>query len=108
MSAKAVYTYDQDTFVYLGARLEPEDYEPVEGETLIAPPQNLTKRKFDNGSQKWNGEKATPSRDDPQQILMQQSQIALQQAQFQATQQRFNSRVALQLATITAQEVQNV
>ena len=108
MTAKAVYTYDQDTYVYLGARLEPEDYEVVEGETLIAPPPNLTNRKFSIVSQKWNGEKAKPTRNDTQQILMQQSQIALQQANFQTNQQRLNSQFALQVAKLTAKEVQNV
>ncbi|MCC4517911.1 hypothetical protein [Limosilactobacillus reuteri] len=84
MNAKAVYSYDQESFAYLGARLEPEDYELVEGETLIAPPPNLTKRKFNVVTQKWTGEKINPSLDARQQILMQQAQIALQQASFQA------------------------
>lgn len=36
------------------------------------------------------------------------AQLALQQAQFQATQQRLNSQLALQVAQLTAKEVKNV
>lgn len=36
------------------------------------------------------------------------SQLALQQAQFQANQQKLNSQLALQLARVTAKEAQNV
>ncbi|QIZ03445.1 hypothetical protein [Limosilactobacillus reuteri] len=43
-----------------------------------------------------------------QKLVMQQSQFALQQAQFQVNQQKLNSRLALQLAQITAKEAQNV
>ena len=39
---------------------------------------------------------------------MQQSQLALQQAQFQVSQQKLNSQLALQLAQLTAKEGQNV
>ncbi|WP_434437982.1 hypothetical protein [Limosilactobacillus fermentum] len=35
-------------------------------------------------------------------LSMQQSQLALQQAQFQSSQQKLNSQLALQLATLTA------
>lgn len=41
-------------------------------------------------------------------LSMQQSQLALQQAQFQVNQQKLNSQLALQLAQVTAKEVQNV
>ena len=43
---------------------------------------------------------------DPEQMML--SQLALQQAQFQASQQKINSQLALQLAQITAKEAQNV
>lgn len=36
------------------------------------------------------------------------AQIALQQAQFQVSQQKLNSQLALQLAQLTAKEAQNV
>lgn len=36
------------------------------------------------------------------------SQLALQQAQFQASQQKLDAQLALQLAQLTAKEVQNV
>ena len=36
------------------------------------------------------------------------SKLALQQAQFQANQQKLNSQLALQLAQLTAKEAQNV
>ena len=39
-----------------------------------------------------------------EQLSMQQSQLALQQAQFQAKQQKLNSQLALQLAQLTAKE----
>ena len=101
---KAIYSYDQKSFDYLGARLEPDDYNLVVGETLITPPSNLTKLKFNVVTQKWTGEKINPSLDARQQILMQQAQIALQQASFQAEQQKLNSQLALQLAQLTAKE----
>ena len=37
-------------------------------------------------------------------LTIQQSQLALQQAQFQVSQQKLNSQLALQLAQITAKE----
>ena len=43
-----------------------------------------------------------------EQLSMQQSQLALQQAQFQVSQQKLNSQLALQLAQLTAKEGQNV
>lgn len=81
MQAKTVYTYDLKSFDYLGARLEPDEYELVSGETLIVPPPNLTKRKFDVAAQKWTGEKVIPASTLEQKLLMQQSQqLTLMQA----------------------------
>ena len=74
MNAKAVYSYDQESFADLGARLEPEDYKLTEGETLVIPPSNLTKRKFNVVTQKWTGEKVIVSPTLEQKTLMQQSQ----------------------------------
>ncbi|KEK16030.1 hypothetical protein HQ33_07700 [Limosilactobacillus reuteri] len=55
---------------------------------------------------KWNGtawiEQAVVSKE------QQLAQLALQQAQFQASQQKLYSQLALQLAQITAKEAQNV
>lgn len=101
MNARAVYSYDQESFAYSGARLEPNDYKLTEGETLIAPPSNLTKRKFNIVAQKWTGEEVASSSTSEQKIL---AQLALQQANFQASQQKLNSQLALQLAKLTAKE----
>ena len=101
MNAKAVYSYDLKSFDYLGARLEPDEYELVSGETLIVPPSNLTKRKFDVAAQKWTGEKVASSSTSEQKTL---AKLALQQANFQASQQKLNSQLALQLAQLTAKE----
>lgn len=49
-----------------------------------------------------------PLPDDKKKAKKQLASIALQQAQFQANQQKLNSQLALQLAQITAKEVQNV
>lgn len=49
-----------------------------------------------------------PLPDDKKKVKKQLASIALQQAQFQANQQKLNSQIALQLAQITAKEVQNV
>lgn len=49
-----------------------------------------------------------PLPDDKKKVKKQLASIALQQAQFQANQQKLNSQLALQLAQITAKEVQNV
>ncbi|MRH71160.1 hypothetical protein GIX77_00670 [Lactobacillus reuteri] len=57
MTAKAVYSNDQESFAYLGAKLEPIDYEVGSGETIVVPLSNLTKRKFNVITQKWTGEK---------------------------------------------------
>ena len=55
---------------------------------------------------KWNGtawiEQAVVSKE------QQLAQLALQQARFQASQQKLNSQLALQLAQLTAKEAQNV
>lgn len=71
---KAIYSYDQKSFDYLGARLEPDDYDLMVGETLITPPSNLTKRKFDVEKQKWTGEKVAFTSTPEQKLLMEQSQ----------------------------------
>ena len=57
---------------------------------------------------KWNGnmwiEQAQSAMSQGQQL----AQLALQQASFQAEQQKLNSQLALQLAQLTAKEAQNV
>lgn len=74
MKAKTIYSYDQKSFAYLGARLEPVDYKLTGGETLVVPPSDLTKRKFDVAKQKWTGEKVAFTSTPEQKLLMEQSQ----------------------------------
>ena len=101
---KAIYSYDQKSFDYLGARLEPDDYNLVVGETLITPPSNLTKRKFDVAKQKWTGEKVIFSPTLEQKALMQQSQqitvlqtMVMQQDQDNAKLQEANAKQVSQI-----------
>lgn len=104
MNAKAVYSYDQESFADLGARLEPEDYKLTEGETLVIPPSNLTKRKFNVVTQKWTGEKVIVSPTLEQKTLMQQSQqitvlqtMVMQQNQTNTKLQATNAQQATQI-----------
>lgn len=104
MNAKAVYSYDQESFADLGARLEPEDYKLTEGETLVIPPSNLTKRKFNVVTQKWTGEKVIVSPTLEQKTLMQQSQqitvlqtMVMQQNQTNTKLQATNAQQAAQI-----------
>lgn len=104
MTAKAVYSYDQESFAYLGAKLEPIDYEVGSGETLVVPPSNLTKRKFNVVTQKWTGEKVIFSPTLEQKTLMQQSQqitvlqtMVLQQNQTNTKLQATNVQQATQI-----------
>lgn len=101
---KAIYSYDQKSFDYLGARLEPDDYNLVVGETLITPPSNLTKRKFNVVTQKWTGEKVIFSPTLEQKTLMQQSQqitvlqtMVMQQNQTNTKLQATNAQQATQI-----------
>lgn len=89
---------------YLKARLEPDEYELAVGETLVTPPSNLTKRKFDVAAQKWTGEKVIPASTPEQMLLMQQSQqitllqtMAMQQNQSNAKLQATNAQQASQI-----------
>lgn len=104
MNAKAVYSYDQESFADLGARLEPEDYKLTEGETLVIPPSNLTKRKFNVVTQKWTGEEVIVSPTLEQKTLMQQSQqitvlqtMVMQQNQTNTKLQATNAQQAAQI-----------
>lgn len=56
----------------------------------------------------WAQPEITHTPSPTEQLSMQQSQLALQQAQFQVSQQKLNSQLALQLAQLTAKEGQNV
>lgn len=101
---KAIYSYDQKSFDYLGARLEPDDYNLVVGETLITPPSNLTKRKFNVVTQKWTGEEVIVSPTLEQKTLMQQSQqitvlqtMVMQQNQTNTKLQATNAQQAAQI-----------
>ncbi|MCC4398228.1 hypothetical protein LMB98_09370 [Limosilactobacillus reuteri] len=104
MNAKAVYSFDQESFAYLGAKLEPIDYEVGSGETLVVPPSNLAKRKFNVVTQKWTGEKVIFSPTLEQKTLMQQSQqitvlqaLIMQQDQANAKSQATNAQQAAQI-----------
>lgn len=86
------YIYDLETKEYLGCQWSDT---PIENATTISPFDPDPKQKFD-------GRKWIPSR-----LTKDQQQIAngiLQQAQFQVSQQKLNSQIALQLAQLTAKE----
>lgn len=104
MQAKTIYSYDLKSFDYLGARLEPNNYKLVSGETLVTPPADLIKRKFDVSAQKWTGEKAPLESSLEQKMLMQQSQqlavmqsMMMQQNQANAKLQSANEQQAKQI-----------
>lgn len=104
MKAKVIYSYDQKSFDYLGARLEPADYKLVDGETLVTPAADLIKRKFDVAAQEWTGKKVSLESSREQKTLMQQSQqitllqsMMMQQNQANAKLQSANEQQVKQI-----------
>lgn len=90
------YLYDPETKAYLGCQWSDT---PLTNATTISP--------FDAHQQfKLNGHQWVPDHlnKDEQQLATN----ALQQAQFQVSQQKLNSQLALQLAQTTVKEAQNV
>ena len=62
--------------------------------------------RFDISKKAWSNVAGSDNKTNNEQ--QQLAQLALQQAQFQANQQKLNSQLALQLAQLTAKEAQNV
>ena len=90
------YLYDSETKAYLGCRWSDT---PLTNATTISP--------FEAHQQfRFNGHQWVPDHlnKDEQQLATN----ALQQAQFQVSQQKLNSQLALQLAQTTVKEAQNV
>lgn len=69
----------------------------------FAPPLGTISAKLNDSKTEWI---VLSSIDNTNDELKQLSQLALQQAQFQASQQKLNSQLALQLATLTAKEAE--
>ena len=67
----------------------------------FAPPLGTISAKLNESKTEWI---VISSIDNTNDELKQLSQLALQQAQFQAKQQKLNSQLALQLAQLTAKE----
>lgn len=123
---KQVYFYDKKTGQLTGSEQVSDTLVITAGITDVPVPRDLVNPKFNVASQTWIGtnledwlEKQQVNYQqllkehselipDETKKLMQQSQLALQQAQFQASQQKLNSQLALQLAQIIAKEAQNV
>lgn len=123
---KQVYFYDKKTGQLTGSEQVSDTLVITVGITDVPVPRDLVNPKFNVTNQTWIGtnledwlekqqvnyqqllkEHSELIPDETKQ-LMQQSQLALQQAQFQASQQKLNSQLALQLAQIIAKEAQNV
>lgn len=68
----------------------------------FAPPLGTISAKLNESKTDWIVISSVDNMDDG---LKQLSQLALQQAQFQATQQKLNSQLALQVAQLTAKGV---
>lgn len=116
-----IYLFDNDGF-YKGKKQVEDDYEPGIYETTIAPTFTPTNRSNFDGVE-WhdfseaaymhevpaptNEKRIIPKAPEPVASPEQKmiAQIALQQAQFQVTQQKLNSQLALQVAQLTAKEV---
>lgn len=123
---KQVYFYDKKTGQLTDSEQVSDTLIITAGITDVPVPRDLVNPKFVVASQTWIGtnledwlekqqvnyqqllkEHSELIPDETKQ-LMRQSQLALQQAQFQASQQKLNSQLALQLAQIIAKEAQNV
>ena len=123
---KQVYFYDTKTGDLIDSDQVSDTLVITAGITDVPVPKGLVNPKFNVENQSWSGtvledwlkEQQTNYqallKEHPELIpdetkqLMRQSQLALQQAQFQASQQKLNSQLALQLAQIIAKEAQNV
>ena len=109
--SKLIWRYDEKGLMVGKEGIEVEDnYVLKDRETDIRPKDKLIPPlQFVNND--WHGQNATDyikkSEKGPG-INEQLSQLALQQAQFQVSQQKLNSQLALKLAKLTAKEVQNV
>lgn len=109
--SKLIWRYDEKGFMIGKEGIEVADnYVPKDKETDIRPKDKLIPPlQFVNND--WHGQNATDyinQLEKDADINEQLSQFALQQAQFQVSQQKLNSQLALQLATLTAKEAQNV
>lgn len=106
--SKLIWRYDDKGFMVGKEGIEVADnYVLQDKETDIRPKNKLIPPlQFVNND--WQGQNVTDyikeSGTDTG-INEQVSQLALQQAQFQASQQELNSQLALQLAQVTAKEV---
>lgn len=95
------YLYGKDG-QYLGSVTA--DKQP-DSSVNFAPPLGTISAKLNESKTEWI---VLSSINDEDKKLKQISQLALQQAQFQASQQKLNSQLALKLAQLTTKEVQNV
>lgn len=91
------YLYGKDG-QYLGSVTA--DKQP-DSSVNFAPPLGTISAKLNESKTEWIVISSIDNTDDG---LKQLSQLALQQAQFQAKQQKLNSQLALQLAQLTAKE----
>lgn len=91
------YLYGKDG-QYLGSVTA--DKQP-DSSVNFAPPLGTISAKLNDSKTEWIVISSIDNTDDG---LKQLSQLALQQAQFQAKQQKLNSQLALQLAQLTSKE----
>lgn len=106
-NAKTYYLYDENG-KYMKSKIVYDDTIPsnattVEPFKLVGGVKVLmTNPTFDISKQSWIESEVIPQPSTTQQMI---SQLALQQAQFQVTQQKLNSQLALQVAQLTAKGV---